>query len=146
MTCRWMQNRVYQASQPAADTPSSTDLTETLFNTATSDRKIVYSFTPRIILPDGSQECEGETVTVTLTVHPLITYNTELSDYNGYNISCFGYNNGSIRLTPTIDLAPFTYRWRGPGGYSATNNTGYVSDLYAGDYIITLPQVRVPCD
>jgi gliding motility-associated-like protein len=117
---------------------SSTDLTETLFNTATSDRKIVYSFTPRIILPDGSQECEGETVTVTLTVHPLITYNTELSDYNGYNISCFGYNNGSIRLTPTIDLAPFTYRWRGPGGYSATNNTGYVSDLYAGDYIITI--------
>jgi len=117
---------------------SPTDLTERLFNTATSDRKVVYSFTPRIILPDGSQECEGETVTVTLTVHPLLTYNSELSDYNGYNISCFGYHNGSIRLTPTVDLAPFTYTWRGPNGYLATNDTGYVSDLYAGDYIITI--------
>jgi gliding motility-associated-like protein/uncharacterized repeat protein (TIGR01451 family) len=115
-----------------------TDLTEVLYNTATTDRQVVYSFTPRIVLPDGSQECEGETVTVTLTVHPLITYDTELSDYNGFNISCFGYHNGSIRLTPTIDLAPFSYRWRGPNGYSATNNTGYVSDLYAGDYIITI--------
>jgi gliding motility-associated-like protein/uncharacterized repeat protein (TIGR01451 family) len=117
---------------------SPADLTEVLYNTATKDRQVVYSFTPRIILPDGSQECEGETVTVTLTVHPLITYDTELSDYNGYNISCFGYHNGSIRLTPTIDLAPFSYSWRGPNGYSATNNTGFVSDLYAGDYIITI--------
>ncbi|HOE26007.1 MAG TPA: gliding motility-associated C-terminal domain-containing protein, partial [Bacteroidales bacterium] len=121
---------------------SPTDLTEILFNTDTNDRKVVYSFTPRIILPDGSQECEGETVTVTLTVHPQITYYSELSDYNGYNISCFGYHNGSIRLTPTVDLAPFTYTWRGPNGYSATNNTGYVSDLYAGDYIITITDRR----
>ncbi|MDX9730098.1 MAG: PKD-like domain-containing protein, partial [Bacteroidales bacterium] len=115
-----------------------TYLTEILYNTATTDRKVVYSFTPRIVLPNGNQECEGETVTVTLTVHPLITYNTVLSNYNGYEISCFGYNNGSITLTPTIDLAPFSYSWRGPNGYSATNNTGYVSDLYAGDYIITI--------
>ncbi|MGE5350397.1 MAG: gliding motility-associated C-terminal domain-containing protein, partial [Actinomycetota bacterium] len=117
---------------------SPTDMTETLYNTASADRKVVYSFTPRIILPDGSQECEGETVTVTLTVHPLITYNTLLSNYNGFNISCYGYSNGSIALTPTVDLAPFTYVWRGPNGYAATNSTGTISRLYAGEYTVTI--------
>jgi hypothetical protein len=115
-----------------------TDLTETLYNTATEDRQVVYSFTPRIVPSDGGQECEGETVTITLTVHPLITYNTLLSDYNGYNISCFGYHNGSITITPTVDLAPFTYNWTGPNGFTATNSTGIISGLYAGDYIMII--------
>jgi gliding motility-associated-like protein/uncharacterized repeat protein (TIGR01451 family) len=117
---------------------SPTDLTEVLYNTASEDRQVVYSFTPRIVLPDGSHECEGETVTVTLTVHPLITYDIELSDYNGYNISCFGYSNGSISLTPTVDLAPFTYVWRGPNGYTTTNSTGAINGLYAGEYTVTI--------
>jgi gliding motility-associated-like protein/uncharacterized repeat protein (TIGR01451 family) len=117
---------------------SPTDLTETLYNTSSEDRKVVYSFTPRIVPSDGGQECEGDTETITLIVHPLITFDTELSNYNGYNISCFGYNNGSIRLTPTVDLAPFTYNWRGPNGYSSTNTTGSISGLYAGEYIVTI--------
>ncbi len=117
---------------------SPTDLTEVLYNTASEDRQIVYSFTPGIVLPDGTHECQGETVTVTLTVHPLITYETQLSDYNGYNISCFGYSNGSISLTPTVDLAPFTYEWRGPNGYSATNSTGVINGLFAGEYTVTI--------
>jgi gliding motility-associated-like protein/uncharacterized repeat protein (TIGR01451 family) len=118
--------------------PTPTDLTETLYNTATEDRRVTYSFTPRIILPDSSQECEGETVTVTLTVHPLIIYNEELSNYNGYNISCFGYSNGSIALTPTVDLAPFTYTWRGPNSYAVTNSTGTITGLYAGEYTVII--------
>ncbi len=117
---------------------SPTDLTETLYNTATEDRQVVYSFTPRIVPSDGGQECEGETVTITLTVHPLITYNKVLSDYNGFNISCFGYHDGSISITPTVDLAPFTYSWTGPNGYATTNSTGNISGLYAGDYILII--------
>jgi len=115
-----------------------TDLAETLYNTANEDRQVIYSFTPRIVPSDGGEDCVGPTETITLTVHPLITYDTELSNYNGYNISCFGYSNGHIRLTPTVDLAPFTYEWSGPDGFTATNNTGYISGLIAGTYYVTI--------
>ncbi|MRR23517.1 gliding motility-associated C-terminal domain-containing protein, partial [bacterium] len=117
---------------------SPTDLTDILFNNSPENRLITYRFTPWIIPSDGGQECEGPTQIIMMVVHPLITYETKLSDYNGFNVSCYGYNNGSIRLTPTVELAPFIYSWTGPNGYSTTNNTGYISNLFAGTYNVTI--------
>ena len=116
---------------------SPTDLTETLFNSTLQTRQVVYSFTPRIIPEGGGADCAGLTETVTLVVHPRLTYTVDTSYYNGYNISCYGLSDGYIRITPTtIDLGPFIYSWTGPGSYTAS--TSSISGLIAGQYTVTI--------
>ncbi len=115
---------------------SPTDLTETLFNSTTQTRQVVYSFTPRIIPEDGGADCTGLTETVTLLVHPRLTYTVDTSDYNGYNISCYGLSDGYIRITPTVDLGPFTYSWTGPRNFTAS--TSSISGLFAGQYTVII--------
>ncbi|HNR21148.1 MAG TPA: SprB repeat-containing protein [Bacteroidia bacterium] len=51
------------------------------------------------------------------------------SNYNGYNISCFGSQNGSITATVTGGTPPYTYRWSNNATTAALNNVpaGYYS-------------------
>jgi gliding motility-associated-like protein len=63
---------------------------------------------------------------------PNLNYTKNLSDYNGYGISCNGLANGFIHVDPTTGSAPFVYTWTGPDGFtSATKN---ISNLIAGQY------------
>ncbi|MDA9875322.1 hypothetical protein N9D29_04875 [Flavobacteriaceae bacterium] len=39
----------------------------------------------------------------------------EVSDYNGYSISCFGANDGNINLTLTGGAPPYAYQWNSGG-------------------------------
>ena len=39
----------------------------------------------------------------------------EVSEYNGYSISCFGANDGNIDLTLTGGTPPYTYEWSSNG-------------------------------
>jgi gliding motility-associated-like protein len=71
-----------------------------------------------------------------INVPPPLKYTRSLSDYNGYNVSCFGMANGSIKVTPTSGLAPFIYTWTGPSGFTAT--TQDISGLKAGLYVLTI--------
>ena len=50
------------------------------------------------------------------------------SDYNGYNISCFGFNDGSITVDPSDGIAPYTYLW------NTEENTKSIDNLYSGYY------------
>jgi gliding motility-associated-like protein len=78
----------------------------------------------------------GLTETVTLLVHPLLTYTVDTSFYNGYNISCYGLSDGYIRITPTVDLGPFTYSWTGPRNFTAS--TSEITGISAGQYTVTI--------
>ena len=51
------------------------------------------------------------------------------------DVTCFGGNDGSIDVSVSGGIAPLTYAWSGPGGYTA--NTADISGLEAGNYTLT---------
>jgi gliding motility-associated-like protein len=63
---------------------------------------------------------------------PALNYTKNLSDYNGFNISCNGFANGFINVDPISGSPPFVYTWTGPNGFIAT--TKNISNLFAGQY------------
>jgi gliding motility-associated-like protein len=111
-------------------------LNETLFNSSAELHKVVYRFIPHIDSDDGLHSCNGTAGTVTIWVRPGITYIKKVSDFNGYNISCYRRSDGFIRINPSEGSAPLTYRWRGPQGFESTDD--YVRQLSAGRYDVTL--------
>ena len=54
------------------------------------------------------------------------------SDYNGFNISCFGLSDGSIDLSVNDGTAPYSYLWNGG------QTTQDITDLTAGSYIVDI--------
>jgi len=90
----------------------------------------VYTFTP------NAGSCAMST-TLTITINPASAEpSAELSDYNGFNISCSGGSNGYIKINPPDNLAPYTYNWSGPGGYTSAEKD--ISGLKAGKYILSV--------
>ena len=67
---------------------------------------------------------------------PPLNYTKTISDYNGYNISCFGLLNGSISVNTTSGTPPFIFNWTGPDGFTAT--TPGISGLRAGTYTLNI--------
>jgi len=69
----------------------------------------------------------------------LILDESELSDYNGFEVSCFGGSDGEIRLvniTGGHGEANRTYSWVGPNGF--TSNSRNISNLIVGEYTVTI--------
>jgi len=56
----------------------------------------------------------------------------DLSSYNGYNISCFGKNDGYIDITVKGGIDEYTYQW------SNSATTEDLSNLTAGNYSVTV--------
>ena len=50
------------------------------------------------------------------------------SNYNGYNISCFGFNDGSVFVEANNGISPYTYLW------NTEETTKLISNLYSGYY------------
>jgi gliding motility-associated-like protein len=115
---------------------AATDLTETLFNNDTIRHKVIYRFTPFIVPDDGGMVCGGKEKKFTIWVHPGLRYTAESSDFNGFNISCFGKSDGFINIEPSIELSPFTFRWTGPGTFTAS--TRDIKGLIAGLYTMSI--------
>lgn len=118
------------------------DLTQTLFNHGTTKHKVVYRFTPRIIFNDMNLIYEEGQQSITIWVNPGLKFSKELSDYNGYNVSCFGESDGFIRIIPGEGSKPCSYDWTGPGGFHSENEK--ITNLTAGKYTITLKD-RLGC-
>ena len=60
------------------------------------------------------------------------------SSFNGFEISCFGENDGTIDLTAGGGTAPYTYNW--DNGIGATEDP---TNLVAGTYNVTVTQTVV---
>lgn len=52
------------------------------------------------------------------------------------DISCGGLTDGSIDITVTGGLLPYTFAWTGPSGFTSTSED--ISDLAAGSYSLTV--------
>uniref|UniRef100_UPI0040470BCD hypothetical protein n=1 Tax=Flavobacterium sp. TaxID=239 RepID=UPI0040470BCD len=55
-----------------------------------------------------------------MTVNPTFTSSGIVSNYNGYNVSFFGANDGAINLTTIGGSGTYTYSWTGPNGFTST--------------------------
>lgn len=84
--------------------------------------------------------CESDPISVTVTITSPFSISTTLSNYNGYNISCYGGTNGSVTVTAATTAYPITYTWS--TGKTTTINSGTVTDnitgLAAGNYAVTI--------
>ena len=77
---------------------------------------------------------------ISIDLPPPLNYAKNLSDYNGYNISCNGLSDGSIHVNPTTGSAPYIYAWTGPNGFTAA--TKDISGLEAGSYYLLIVDSR----
>ena len=81
--------------------------------------------------------CDGPTQTFTINVNGNVDAKPTISNYNGFEISCFDANDGFINLNPEGG-SPFTndpkyiYSWIGPNGF--TSNEQNISNLVSGTY------------
>ena len=60
------------------------------------------------------------------------SFSSTISDYNGYNISCFNGNNGFIDYTIGGSVSPYNFNWNGPNGFTSSNED--INNLSSGDY------------
>jgi gliding motility-associated-like protein len=71
-----------------------------------------------------------------VSLPPPVTFNKVISDYNNYQITCFGKSDGSISIEPTNGALPYIYSWTGPDGFTSGSNE--ITGLKAGAYILNI--------
>ena len=69
-----------------------------------------------------------------LMIEPSQLQNTivSLSNYNGYDISCNGYSNGSIVLTVSGSVSGYTYLW------NTGSTSDFINNLSSGMYTVEI--------
>ncbi len=107
---------------------------QTLINSTNTPLTITY--TAAATFTSNGNSCTGNDVIYTITVNPTFTATGVLSNYNGYNVSVFGGNDGTINLTVGGGSGTYTFSWIGPNGFTAT--TEDISGLIAGTYTVTI--------
>ncbi|PZV76091.1 gliding motility-associated-like protein [Algoriphagus aquaeductus] len=80
--------------------------------------------------------CSGVPKTYRITVNPSITITDEVSNFNGFGISCSGANDGFIKLNPSGGNGIFIYSWTGPAGFNSSSKD--LSNLNPGTYQVSI--------
>ena len=99
---------------------------------ATEDPTNLAAGTYNLTITDAN----GCQFTTSYTIaQPGILIAAAVSDttYNGFDVSCFGANDGRINLTTLGGTAPYTYNWNGGIG-----NIEDPTNLFAGTYNVTV--------
>ena len=85
--------------------------------------------------------CNGATETFKITVNGNVDPKPTISNYNGFQISCFGANDGFINLLPEgampdENIPFYSFEWTGPNNFTSNNQN--ISALEPGIYIVTI--------
>ncbi|HEX3006670.1 MAG TPA: gliding motility-associated C-terminal domain-containing protein, partial [Bacteroidales bacterium] len=64
----------------------------------------------------------------------IVVLDSVVSDFNGYNVSCYGSSNGSIQLSPKGAIQPYTYNWSTTDGSAVNQTSKDQVNLKAGTY------------
>jgi gliding motility-associated-like protein len=115
------------------------EVNDRLFNNDSVLHKVVYRFTPRIDSENGPA-CPGSERIVTIWVRPGIRYRKNLSDFHGYNISCYGKSDGFIWINTSGNFGPLSYSWAGPAGFESSGES--VRRLEAGRYTVRITDIN----
>ncbi|QEE49813.1 PKD domain-containing protein [Flavobacterium alkalisoli] len=107
-------------------------------NGFTADTQDISNLNPgtyTVVINDTTGACPV-TESYEITEPQPIAYTSTVSNYNGFNVSCFGGNNGAISIFPTGGNSDYVYQWTGPNGF--TSNEQNLTGLFAGSYELTL--------
>jgi hypothetical protein len=80
----------------------------------------------------------SDTASFTITEPNQLTMSNLISDTNGFEISCFGANDGTIDITPSGGSGNYTYSWSTQNGTQPVNGQQDQSGLGPGVYTLTL--------
>ena len=80
----------------------------------------------------------SDTASFTITEPDELTMSNLISDTNGFEISCFGANDGTIDITPSGGSGNYTYSWSTQNGTQPVNGQQDQSGLGPGVYTLTL--------
>jgi gliding motility-associated-like protein len=107
---------------------------EVLINSTNSP--LIINYSAKATFSNNGKTCQGQIFNYTTTVNPTFISTGIVSNYNGYNVSIFGGNDGFINLTTLGGSGAYTFSWIGPNGYlSATED---ISFILAGTYTVTI--------
>ena len=67
-----------------------------------------------------------------------LDFSSTLSNFNGFQISCFGANDGSIDITPNGGSGSYTYNWSTNNGTGLTQGQQNQSGLGPGNYTLNI--------
>ncbi|MGB6035630.1 MAG: gliding motility-associated C-terminal domain-containing protein, partial [Cryomorphaceae bacterium] len=62
-----------------------------------------------------------------------------ITEISAQDVACFGEMNGSIDLTVTGGVAPFTFEWLGPDGFASSDED--LNGLTIGEYTLSITDV-----
>ena len=89
-----------------------------------------------VTVADNNGCTKNVVLTANITQPAALSATSVLSDYTGFNISCNGFNDGSINLTVSGGVLPYIYTWTGPPGFNSANED--ITGLYAGTYNLNI--------
>jgi large repetitive protein len=102
-------------------------------STASSSSLSAGTYT--VLVNDNNGCSTSQTVALTQP-QPMNAVLTSTSNYNGFNVSCFGYTNASIDISLSGGTGAYTYTW------SNTANTQDISGIGAGNYSVVAMDVN----
>ena len=93
------------------------------------------------IIENLGVSCSGPIQTFTVTINGNVDDQEDISNYNGFEISCFEANDGYINLnpiggTPSQAGSEYVYSWTGPNGFTSSEQN--ISELAPGTYIVNI--------